>query len=192
MYKTYSIIEAVYYLLKKLGPTDRIKIVKLLYLADKYHLLRYGRTVTTDDYFAMGNGPVGSTVRDVLVLNEIALSPKEYKYASKLLKKIDEYKLAINESEDVQPLFEMLSETDKEALDFVINTFGNKKYGELIEYTHKYPEWKQHKEALESNLTKREPISTEEMLSTLDNDPLMEGITKENIELARSILKGDI
>lgn len=36
--------------------------------------------------------------------------------------------------------FEMLSESDKEALDFVIEKFGRMKQWELRDYTHKYPE----------------------------------------------------
>jgi hypothetical protein len=43
-----------------------LKIAKLLYFADKRHLLRYGRPITGDAYVGMKNGPVPSIAYDVL------------------------------------------------------------------------------------------------------------------------------
>src|SRR5690606_8390266 len=37
---------------------DLYSVMKMLYLADKTHLGRYGRTITGDDYVAMPKGPV--------------------------------------------------------------------------------------------------------------------------------------
>ncbi len=42
------------------------KLCKLLFLADKYHLVRYGRPITGDIYVAMEDGPVPSAVYDLL------------------------------------------------------------------------------------------------------------------------------
>lgn len=53
-------IEAIYYILSKLGKMDKLKLLKLVYLADKYHLIYYGRTITNDDYYAMKHGPIAS------------------------------------------------------------------------------------------------------------------------------------
>jgi len=46
-----TVAQTIYYILKKIGPTDKKKIFLLLYLADKYHLAKYGRTITGDEYF---------------------------------------------------------------------------------------------------------------------------------------------
>jgi hypothetical protein len=61
-----TIIETLYYILHKIGEADRVKLTKLIYLADKYHLIRYGRTITNDDYYAMKYGPAGTTLKDIL------------------------------------------------------------------------------------------------------------------------------
>lgn len=41
-------------------------ILKMLYLADKCHLERYGRFIVGDDYVAMAKGPVPSATYDML------------------------------------------------------------------------------------------------------------------------------
>jgi hypothetical protein len=40
------------------------KILKILFLADRHHLVRYGRTITGDRYAALHDGPVPSRVYD--------------------------------------------------------------------------------------------------------------------------------
>jgi uncharacterized phage-associated protein len=40
------------------GDLTKLKAVKLLYLADQYHFLRYGRPISGDRYIAMDLGPV--------------------------------------------------------------------------------------------------------------------------------------
>jgi uncharacterized phage-associated protein len=187
MIETNTIIEALHYILKGLGKADKIKLVKLMYLADKYHLIRYGRTISNDDYYAMEHGPVGTTVKDVLSLDSFNISSKGYKYASKLLRKIDENIFEANPDANIS--FDMLSETDREALDFVINEFGKMRQWQLRDYTHKYPEWYQYKALFQNRRTKRERIETKELLSIIPNDRL--GMSKKHIEESRKILTGD-
>ena len=73
-----------------LGGIERAPGYKLLFLADKYHLIRYGRTITNDEYWAMSYGPVGTAAKDVLSLDKDFLDKKEYEYAQKNLKKVGE------------------------------------------------------------------------------------------------------
>src|SRR6266700_2113944 len=40
------------------GGMSFIKLIKLLYLADREALIRWGRPITTDSYVSMDNGPV--------------------------------------------------------------------------------------------------------------------------------------
>ena len=70
MIEVSKIVQVLYHILVKIGPTDKIKLVKLVYLSDKYHLLKYARTITNDSYFAMKLGPVGSTLKDILAFNK--------------------------------------------------------------------------------------------------------------------------
>ncbi len=54
----------------KLGTAkfDQYKACKLLFLADKRHLVKYGRTITGDRYSALEWGPIPSSIRDDLRL----------------------------------------------------------------------------------------------------------------------------
>ncbi len=55
------------YILEKLGgEADFHKIFKILFFADKKHLVRFGSTITDDSYMAMDFGPVPSMAYDVL------------------------------------------------------------------------------------------------------------------------------
>ncbi len=83
MADTKLVIQVLHYILKKLGKADKLKLIKLIFLADKYHLLKYGRTITEDDYYAMELGPVASIVKDILSFNDFTLSKAELDYAKK-------------------------------------------------------------------------------------------------------------
>ena len=61
-YYTYQMIahekiaQILNYIAHQAGSSDainRLKALKLIYFADRYHLRRYGRSVSNDDYFAM-------------------------------------------------------------------------------------------------------------------------------------------
>ncbi|HDH00995.1 MAG TPA: DUF4065 domain-containing protein [Nitrospirae bacterium] len=185
MIETSTIIEAIYYVLKKIKKADKIKLVKLIYLADKYHLIRYGRTITNDDYYAMENGPVGTTVKDVLSFNEF-MSSKALKYASSLIEETDKNKFTARP--DAKNDFDMLSDTDMEALDFVIDKFGKMRQWELRDYTHMYPEWYQYEDLFKNKRTKSERIHTKELLSTIKNDPL--AMPRKHIKESEKMLTG--
>jgi uncharacterized phage-associated protein len=51
------------------GSMSYIKLMKLLYLADREALIRWGRPITTDRYVSMDNGPVLSRIYN-LIRNE--------------------------------------------------------------------------------------------------------------------------
>ncbi len=194
MIETATIIEAIHYILKKIKKSDKIKLVKLVYLADKYHLIRYGRTITNDDYYAMEHGPVGTTVKDVLSFDEI-LSKKALRYASSLIEKTDNNNFKVKS--DTKNTFDMLSDTDKEALDFVIEKFGKMSSFKLRDYTHRYPEWYKYEDLFKNRLTRRgvrlrltrsQRIDTKELLSTIKNDPLK--MPPKHVKESEKILTG--
>ncbi len=71
------ILESVIFLISE---ADRLRkfasqydIVKSVFLADRRHLNEYGRPITFDHYVAMKNGPVPSSVYDILKAD-----PKEF------------------------------------------------------------------------------------------------------------------
>lgn len=129
--------------LKRHGKINKLKALKLIHLADRYHLRKYGRLVTNDIYFAMNYGPVPSGVKDIAEGSEF-LGDKEQEYSSQYITVIDQYTL-----ESVNPVDgSVFSDSDIEALDFAWEKFGHLNQFNLAKLTHKYPEWKRHKEAL--------------------------------------------
>jgi uncharacterized phage-associated protein len=68
-----KIVELLLYLAHKRPGTDKYQAVKFFYLADREHLNRYGRPITSERYFALKYGPVASTVKDLMERNEITM-----------------------------------------------------------------------------------------------------------------------
>ena len=183
MVETRTIVESLYYLLKKLGPTDKVKLVKLLYFADKYHLIKYGRTITNDEYWAMPHGPVGSNAKDVLEFNEFTMSKNECDFAKTLIAQAGEKSFKVKENVDVFS-FDFLSESDMEALNFVIKNFGTMDTWKIRDYSHKYPEWAQYEDLFKKEETRRERIRAEELISVIANDPFQ--FSDEQVKEAKS------
>lgn len=58
---------AVLHILNRAGGTlDKYRIYKSLYFANKEHLNRYGRLITSDTFFALQFGPVPTKLADIL------------------------------------------------------------------------------------------------------------------------------
>ena len=127
------------------GKLNRMKAIKLLYLADRYHLRKYGRPLTSDNYVAMKKGVVGSVARDIT--NDTDFLDDEARiYAKEYLKPNGEHDYKSLKSVDKN----VFSETDLEAIEFSILQFGKFDQWKLADITHIFPEWKKHeKEASE-------------------------------------------
>ena len=147
-----KITQVINYLTRRCGDGDAVpelKIIKLIWAADRYHLRKYARTVTYDNYVAMFRGPVGSTTKDVVEFETGFgnVSDGDNRYSEKFLKFYqtngDGYITAVAETD-----MNELSETDVEALDFAIENFGKMSTDEVINFTHKYPEWEKHEQTL--------------------------------------------
>lgn len=148
--------QAINYLAKKEGGhIDKLKLIKLIYLADRYHLRRNGRPMVNDTYFAMPLGPVGSSVKDIAEFSDF-LDSEERGYASKYFARGGQDNTIVSVSEVDTDVF---SKSEVEALDFVYNEFGKDPASVLVNVTHRYPEWDKFKSALQSKETTREPMS---------------------------------
>ena len=192
MIDTSKIIQALCFLLNEIpsNQADKIKLVKLLFLADKCHLIRYGRTVSGDDFWAMQRGIVGTTTKDILGFDDVDENyffDPEYEYAKKMLQKVGKYNYKATCACDKENV-DQLSETDVEALRFVAKHFGNLSGWDLVDLIHRYPEWEQYKDLFNSKAIKRERVSIEELLSILPDDPL--SMPDDHIEESRNILSG--
>ncbi|MBL1245132.1 MAG: SocA family protein [Sulfurimonas sp.] len=177
------ILESFYYLTKKLkAPIDKLAAIKMLFFADRYHLRKYGRLISDDTYYALPHGPVASNALDIinLVLNENNTgTQKQY-----IKKDLGTTFSAV----DTEYELDYLSDSDEEALDFVIAEFGDMKAWDLRDLTHEYPEWKRYKQTLESQSSRRELIIMSDFFeeADIDNDPFVV-IPKRAVELSKEL-----
>lgn len=132
-----------YFAIQEGGQINKMKALKLVYFADRYHLRKYGRLITNDNYVAMKYGPVPSATRDVAESNDY-LDDKAKDYALKFIEPFDN--LVLKSVAELDK--EMLSESDLEALQFAWDNFGDKNQFELCDLTHFYPEWLRFQENL--------------------------------------------
>ncbi|MCX6996651.1 MAG: Panacea domain-containing protein [Kiritimatiellaeota bacterium] len=125
------------------GSINKLKALKLLFFADRYHLRKYGRPVSECSYFAMNHGPVASEAKQVAEDHDLLPAPAR-SYAHKFLKNKSDYDFASIADVDKS----VLSESDLEALTFAWENFGYYFKYQLRNITHHYPEWKRHERAL--------------------------------------------
>lgn len=132
-----------FFALKGRGRINKMKALKLVYFADRYHLRKYGRLLTNDTYFAMNWGSVPSGTKDLAEGSDF-LGDAEKEYADRYLK------TAGRDVHSIGPLdADVFSDSDIEALEFAWETFGHLGQFRLAALTHDYPEWSRHKSALE-------------------------------------------
>lgn len=122
---------------------DVLKAAKLLYFADKMHLLKYGRPITGDEYFCMKHGPI-PTASLTLIQDALSARPtgdyermQEYfsvnttpKYPQLILK------------DEKQPDIDVFSDSDIEVLDEVVKKYGKLNGWKLRELAHQEPDVK--------------------------------------------------
>lgn len=134
---------------KQGGEVDYMKALKLLYLADRLHLRKYGRLITDDRLIAMKNGTLGSQAKDI-AMQSLFLPHVVYEYVEDKLKR-DESKFTIETNNKER---DQISETDLECVDNVLGYLGNKKPFELVKIVHELPEWKRWQYVLEEEKEK--------------------------------------
>lgn len=129
-------------LYKAKGRLHLLKLMKLMYLAERLSFQRYGDTITGDEFYSMQNGPVLSMTLNYL--NGVAKS-KANGWDS-WIADCAAHKVALRNKNKIQRLEDdlvALSETDLECLIEVWKNFGHMSTDELVEYTHSdaCPEW---------------------------------------------------
>ncbi len=113
-----------------------MKLLKLLYMADRTALLRWGKPITTDRWVAMKYGPVLSNVYSLIVDEQAAQSsgiwshyissPERYEVS--LLQEVSNDKLSVAEEKLIDEMYE---------------SYGHYSRWDLVEHLHKVlPEWK--------------------------------------------------
>jgi uncharacterized phage-associated protein len=125
----------------------KLKAVKLLYLADRYHLFRYGRPITGDRYIAMDLGPVPE---DAFQLISRLIEPAEVSddQRERALERLDVYHGFMRRyaypvlRARSGPDMDVFSESEIEALSETLKEFGAKPARVLVDLTHAHRAYK--------------------------------------------------
>ena len=112
------------------GRMSYLKLIKLLYLADREALGRWGRTISTDCYVSMKHGPVLSRVLNLITEGEDP-SAGETIWAE-YISEPEHYEVLLKKESSG----DLLSEAEDELLDEIFAKFGQ------VDFVHTLPEWK--------------------------------------------------
>jgi uncharacterized phage-associated protein len=132
------------------GKLDRIKLIKLIFFADRLHLARYGRPIVGGRYCAMEHGPVASDFYNAIKDNALdGTLPEEGTPRVEGTRKADE---------------DFLSESDIEILRVVNDTYGPLDGWRLRDLTHETKSWTKNYKGGNSSY----PLPYEDFFEDLD------------------------
>jgi len=122
------------------GQMSFIKLLKLLYLADRESLIKNGRPITFDSYCSMDHGPVLSSVYNKIKEGKRLLRKSYWhRYIERTdSPEFDSYEVRLIRS----PSNEMLSQEDERILFDVYHTHKHLNKWQLVHRTHELPEWR--------------------------------------------------
>ncbi|WP_209022176.1 Panacea domain-containing protein [Pseudomonas fluorescens] len=125
---------AAFFLARREAPMAHIKLMKLLYLADRLSMERYDVPMSDDSQCNMKNGPILSMTLDLMK------GTRQSDAWSALISPIKHNEVALQRNFAWDELDE-LSRADLAILDEVFTKFGHMKRWDLVDYVHTLPEW---------------------------------------------------
>jgi uncharacterized phage-associated protein len=171
-----KLVRAIAYFSKRGVPDlTKLKIGKLLYFADKHHLLSQGRPILGDVYFCMELGPVPSYSLNVIdsafTRPEVPVEDDaKVNLFHKVLKvkKLFYWNYPRLEAQDESYSTDIFSKSELDSLEQTVRTYGHKTAKELVDLTHAEPTW------VLANQKRRQGSST-----PIPYDLFFEGATEE-------------
>jgi uncharacterized phage-associated protein len=167
---------ALAFLAKRVRDLDKFKAAKLLYFADKYHLVRYGRPIIGDRYHSLDYGPVPSKAMDIM--NETIHDVPPVATKQPLRNLLERYievdkahrypRFRAKRSADL----DVFSESEIEALEHTVAEYGDKSGVELINISHKEAAWREawgHSE-IDYRVLFKDSVSSERVVELLEAD----------------------
>lgn len=157
-------VSAVSYLAEHTGDTLYI-LMKMMYLADKVHLDRYGRFISGDWYVAMKKGPVPSQTYDLLT--KLRDGTSDNKAAAEQLRVSSDHHLQAIDRSD----YDELSESDIECLDEILAAY--KRLGKWAIREMSHDEVWERSWAARSFFSKRAAMSMDAIAEHVGGDRLV-------------------
>ena len=128
-------IQAIDFIVRLRPDLTHYYIGKIMFFADKEHVLDYGRPITGDRYVAIQHGPAPSAILDLLKVDS--------DYPDEMLAELD-IRLTINSIDNRRHVrskkmgdFSRLSGTDKQYLERSLKIYGSMSFTELKKISHK-------------------------------------------------------
>lgn len=125
---------AAYLLRLRGGRMSYMKLIKLLYLADRVSLTRRGRPITTDRYVSMDRGPVLSRTLNLITEDRDPAAPS---FWAECITEPVNYEVGLV----ADPGADELSQSEERILEEIFAEHGRKSRWELVKLTHDLPEW---------------------------------------------------
>lgn len=154
------------------GTINHMKLIKLLYIAERRALLRWGRPITFDWYVSMPHGPVLSFTLDKLNEPE---APGDTSYWHRYITERRNHEVSLKDRARVPN--DQLSPAEEQLLDEVYAEFGAMSQWELRDFSHTLPEWQ------DPNGSSR-PIHIEDILRS-------EGFSEDDVREVMESLKAE-
>lgn len=147
-----------------------LRLMKLLYIADRESLAESGRTITGDSYAALDHGPVLSTLYNI-IKDEDVRSSEWRKYVER-----NEYWLKPKSDPGVG----QLSRFEVRKLNEIATRFAGQDVWEIVKLTHTFPEWKRNAPPEKSS----NPIPLDDLIDALGLSSEAESIKEQLAEEA--------
>lgn len=142
-----------------------LKLIKLIYIADREALRRWGYPMTGDRYYSLPHGPVVSRIKDLIT------DDPQFSGATVWPSYIRRRGYDVEATADA-PL-DSLSPAERELLDEIFANYGSFTPWQLVELTHTFPEWRDPQGG-------SEPITYAEILQAVgrgeESDEILEDI----------------
>lgn len=135
-YREDKATQAAARLLKLRGGTmSHLKLIKLLYLAERESLTRLGRPLTFDTYCSLPHGPVLSATLDRINTGECYRDG----YWDRIIAPKANNEVSLRDSTAVP--HDQLSAAEEALIDEVFARYGHLRRWDVVEVTHQLPEW---------------------------------------------------
>ncbi|MFO1131171.1 MAG: Panacea domain-containing protein [Hyphomicrobiales bacterium] len=142
-----KIAELLLYLAHKKPGADKYQAVKFFYLADREHLNRFGRPITSDEYYALQYGPVASNAKDLLeqdkwALMDAGMKELPFQVDMEARRGPDKVELLIIGEPKRAVDMEIFSRSDLRVFDEILEKYGDYDFDALYNLTHNHMAYK--------------------------------------------------
>lgn len=148
MFNEAKTAQAAAYLIHKAGGIiSHLKLIKLLYLADRLSWQRFDSPITGDEYYSLKYGPVLSRTLDLIHGETESREPTIW---NSWISARENHQVSLMREIDAQDklFWDELSANDEKILDDTFRQYGHLDRFELVELTHNsaiIPEWEDPK-----------------------------------------------